>query len=227
MAQKQQYLVISWQGLLQYISKNLVARGYYYWHLTELPSSKKNKWEVIDKKFIGKYKTNKNTRQRHYRKSKGQANFMYIRWQQYAFVFHTTGSVPDDVTYDDEFFDIRQTPLILKISDLTSFVIELAGNGKAHVKLSRETFLGFKAMLHNVAMRKNPKLLKDIFQMVNGFPSHAGVLRQKKALREYAVKQAIKHDIKIKSKDKKRNMQIKDFWIYSKSDTVKVFEDEK
>lgn len=222
---QQKYIVTSWQGLLQYVSKSLIGKGYYYWHLTELPVHKKTKWREIDSKLIAKYKTNKSKHQRHRRKMNGEANFIYIRWEQYAFIFHTVGSIPNDVTYDDKFYDIRQSPIFLKIGDETTFDISLADNGKAHIKLERETYLGIKALLHNTAQRKNPKILIDAFKMLNGYPAYAGIVKQKKQLREYVVSQAVKHNIKVDSKDGKRNMRKTDFWIYTKCDTVKVFDD--
>jgi len=231
---KQQYKVVSWQGLLQYISKSLVGKGYYYWHLTELPTSKKYKWEQIDEKLIEKYQTDKSKHQRHRRKAKGEANFMYIRYQGMAFVFHTEGDIPEDVEYSDKFYDTRQNPIFLKVSDEVSFRIQLSENGKAHVALDKDTYLGFKAMLHNVSKRKNPELLKSSYNRINGIPSYSGVLKQKKQLAEYCVKQAEKNDIRINTnqKDQKggtkktRFLRIGDFRIYSKSKTVQVFEDD-
>lgn len=218
-----QFEIISWQGLLQYVSKNLISRGYYYWHLTELPIHKQNKWGEIDKKLITKYQTNKTKFQRHRRKAKGEANFIYVRWGKLALIFHTEGAVPDDVDYSDNFFDIRQSPIFLQVGDETTFVIELAGNGKAHIKLDKDTYQGLKACIFNTAKRQNPEILKRTFQIVNGFPSYSGILKQKKMLRDYCVKQAKKNMITIKTKDKSRSMQGKDFWIYSKAQTVEVF----
>lgn len=217
----QRYLVSSWQGLLQYISKSLIGKGYYYWHLTELPIHKKSKWREIDEKLIDKYETNIDKFKRHRRKASGKANFIYIRWEQYAFIFHTEGVVPD--AYDDKFFDIRQHSIFLKISELTTFVIQFADNGKAHIKLEKDTYQGIKAMLHNVAKNQNAKLLQETFSMINGYPGYAGIVKQKKQLREYAVNQSIKHQIKISKDGKKRNMRLTDFWIYTKTPSIEVF----
>lgn len=223
----QKYEIISWQGLLNYITKSLVSRGYYFWHLTKLPISKQHKWGQIDEKFIGKYNTNIDKFKRHRKKAKGEANFIYIRWEDYAFVFHTVGEISAEITYDDTFYDIRQDPIFLKISDMTGFVIEINSNGVTSVRLGKDTYQGFKAMLHNTAKRKNPELLKDVFSMINGFPSFSAILKQKYALRDFAVRQAEKNQIFTSSKDgKKRKMRSSDFFVYSKNNTVQVFKTE-
>ncbi|WP_010676341.1 hypothetical protein [Bacillus timonensis] len=241
-----QVVASSWRGLLQYITNNLIGNGYYYWHLTELPVHKESKWGGIDKKFVKKYKTDKSKFQRARRKKDGLANFIYIRWQQFAFVFHTHGTVPSDVEYTDVFYDIREKPdevklhngkkirlrhkmIFLKIGLETGFDIQLSNNGKAHVKLSKDTYLGLKAIFHNTAIRRNTNSLKGVFAMVNGLPNYAGVVKQKKMLREYIVKQAEKNELRVidKKTKKKRKMQYKDFYIYTKKDTVKVFDETK
>lgn len=217
----------SWRGLMQYVTKNLIGNGYYYWHFTELPVHKKSKWGQVDKKFIEKYQTDKSKFQRSRRKKDGIANFIYVRWDKFSFVFHTEGTIPSNVDYSDIFQDIRRTPIFLKISDETAFDIQLANNGKAHVKLNKETYLGLKALFHNVASNKNAQSLQKVFQMVNGLPNYSGVVDQKKRLREFVVRQAEKHDILVPDKDKKRKkrkMQYKDFWIYTKNDTINVFD---
>lgn len=220
----QQYLVASWQGLLQYISKNMFGKGYYYWHLTELPVHKQNKWKEIDRKLIKKYDGTIDKFKRHRRKAKGKANFRYIRYQQYAFIFHTLGSLPD--TYDDRFYDVREEPFILKISDSISFQIQIAGDGKANVSFTSETYQGFKSMFHNVAKTQNPILLQETVSHLNGIPSMRGVLRQKKNLIDFVLKQVSKYNVRIGEGKKKRKMNRSDFWINTKSKTVKVFVDE-
>ncbi|MBB6454397.1 hypothetical protein HNQ94_002879 [Salirhabdus euzebyi] len=218
----QQYLVESWKGLLQYITNNLLGKGYYYWHCTELPVQKQDKWLKIDEKLMSKYETNIDKFKRHRRKAKGLANFVYIRWEQYAFIFHTEGTVPD--VYDDKFYDIRQEPLFLKVGELTTFVLQISGNGKVNVKLSSDTYQGLKAVIHNTAKRRNPVLLQNTFKMVNGLPSYGPVLKQKRDLATFAIKQAEKNQIRIRNEQgKKRKMNRKDFWIYTKKPTVKVF----
>ncbi|MFJ7932650.1 hypothetical protein [Peribacillus sp. NPDC096448] len=219
-----QYLVASWQGLLQYISKNMFGNGYYYWHLTELPVQRQNKWGEIDRKLIKKYDGIIDKFKRHRRKAKGEANFRYIRFEQYVFIFHTLGTLPD--VYDDPFYDVRENPFILKISDSVSFKIRINGDGKVNVSFTTDTYQGFKAMLHNVAKTQNAGLLKKTFSHINGIPSPAGVLRQKKDLVDYVIRQAEKNQLRIGDGKKKRKMNRQDFWINTKSKTVKVFVDE-
>lgn len=221
----QNYLVASWQGLVQMLV-NLCGKGYYYYHLTDLPISKQHKWGDIDVKMIDKYKTNKSKWQRQRQKANGIANFYYLRWEHIMFVLHTSGKEHEEIQKDDKFSDIRQKPILLQITDLTTFRIQFL-EGKIDVTLDRETYVGLKTTLYNVVKTKNIGKIKYEFNKTNGFPAYSGIFKQKKQLAEYVVEQSKKHAVKIQRKDKKgnRNLTIKDLRLNSRKRTVKNFED--
>ncbi|NYE08814.1 hypothetical protein F4694_005670 [Bacillus niacini] len=213
---QQNYLVSSWQGLIQLLV-NLCGKGYYYYHITELPVNKKSKWGDIDAKFIGKYQTDKNKWQRHRQKRKGIANFYYLRWEHLVLVLHTEGMVPREFLYDDKFSDIRRSPVFLKISDLSAFEIQIVDK-KVSVTLSRDTYRGLKDMLYNVAKTKNKYKMKQTFNLINGFPAYKGVLGQKNQLAEYLVAQAKKNGILLKRIELRFNTKLRTLKNYDESE---------
>ncbi|MDA2261840.1 hypothetical protein VSY18_27580 [Bacillus albus] len=200
----QQYLVASWQAMLQMVV-NLCGKGYYYFHITELPIEKQYKWEAIDLKIIGKYQTNKSKWQRQRAKAKGVANFYYLRWQHIILILHTEGRINEDIVYDDKFSDLRQSPIFLKISDLSAFRIQIMNKKKVTVHLSSDTYEGLKATLYNTAKTKNLFKIKLTFNAINGYPAYSGILEQKKQLANYLILQAKKHNIKIKRSELRFN----------------------
>ncbi|KAB2458505.1 hypothetical protein F8161_18910 [Bacillus cereus] len=193
----QQYLVSSWQAMLQMIT-NLCGKGYYHYHLTELPINKKQKWEEIDEKIIGKYKTDKSKWQRQRAKAKGVANFYYLRWKHILLIMHTEGEITEEITYDDRFIDVRQNPIFFKISELTAFRIQKIDDKKITVFLSSNTYKGLKDLIYNVAKTKNTFRMKETFNIINGFPAYSGILEQKNQLAKYLVSQAKKHNVELK-----------------------------
>ncbi|MBM7693529.1 hypothetical protein JOC77_002969 [Peribacillus deserti] len=193
---QQDYLVTSWQALLQMIV-NLCGKGYYHYHLTELPVSKQSKWGEIDKKIIKKYKTNKSKWQRHRIKAKGVANFYYLRWQNIMVILHTQGSVSDEIVYDDRFSDIRQSPIYLKISEMSAFRIQLTREHKVRVYLTKDTYRGLKDILYNASKTGNIYRMAQTFNIINGFPAYSGIIEQKKRLANYLISQAKRNNVHL------------------------------
>jgi len=210
---KQLYLVASWKALLQMVV-NLCGKGYYHYHLTELPINKQNKWGEIDNKIIKKYKTNKSKWQRQRAKAKGIANFYFLRWEHIMIILHTEGVVLEEIVYDDKFSDIRQTPIFLKISELSAFGIRF-NQKKVQVTLDKETYQGIKYTLYNAVKSKNIDLIKREFNLINGYPAYHGILVQKNELARYVMEQAKKHQVKINRNELR---------FYTKKPTVKNFE---
>jgi len=189
------YLAASWQGLVQYVVY-LVSRGYYFYHITYFPLKKKDKFEEIDRKLIGKYKTYLSKFQRYRRKAKGLANFAYVRWHNIAIILHTPGEIEEGIVYDDQFHDIRERPLEIKVSDLTALVIRII-DGRVTVRLSRETYEGLRIVLYETAKTKDKQLMLNEFRKIDAFPSWAGIFEQKKNLARYLVKQARRNEVKM------------------------------
>jgi hypothetical protein len=193
------YLCENWQGLLQMIVY-LTSRGYYYYCLTLLPINKKDKWPTIDQKLICRYQTSKSKFQRARAKLKKHANFYYLRWGNVAIILHTEGKI-EGIEYADKFDDIRIRQMVLPISELITFTVSTLPNKgrKVCVRLSRETYRGFKAVLADVASTKNIAQMKSEFQKINGLPAYSSVIEQKRNLARYLVKKAQRHQIALKA----------------------------
>jgi hypothetical protein len=209
------YLCATWQGLLQELVY-LVGVGYHYYHVTYLPERKKQKWYDIDHKLITKYKADKNKFERARQKRKGIANFFYVRWENVAVILHTEGELEDGVIIDDQFHDICQRPLRIRVSDLVSFDIVKFGD-RYTVKLSKDTYKGLKAELVEVVKTKNRYKIIHAYDRVNGFPAWAGIINQKRLLAEFVCRQADKHGVRL---------FVKDLRIVDRRKPVKVWLDE-
>ncbi|MYL69236.1 hypothetical protein GLW00_00130 [Halobacillus litoralis] len=221
MAQEYKYLVVSWKAMLQMVI-NLCGKGYYYYHLTELPVNKEDKWDEIDKKLIGKYKSNKSKWQRQRAKAKGVANFYYLRWEHLVLILHTEGKILKEITYDDKFKDFRYSPLFLTISELITLRIQHLD--KVEVTLAKSTYKGFKDSLYNTVKTQDDKEIKKEFNLLNGLPSYSGIHRQKIQLAEFVVRKAKEHGVKTSSiKGGKCNLTIKHLRFNTRKKTVKNF----
>jgi hypothetical protein len=65
------YQCRSWQGFVQQLVYLVSRGGYFYYCLVQYPLEKKEKWEKIDTKLIGKYQCDKSKYQRARNKNKG------------------------------------------------------------------------------------------------------------------------------------------------------------
>jgi hypothetical protein len=205
------YLTGSWQGFIQEIVY-LVGRGYLFYHATELPERKRDKWLEIDRKLIRKYETEKSKFQRCRLKEKRVANFFFLRYESTAIIMHTHGST-DHVLYDDRFSDVCEKPVMLKVSDNISLVIYV-NNEACSVRFSKETYAGFKAMIADVVKTKNRWEIIKAFNLINGIPAYSGIVEQKKRLVLWAVKQARKHQVALKKADLRLNTRRKIYKVW-------------
>ena len=188
------YLCKSWQGLIQ-MSVYLVSRGYYWYCLTEYPEKKRDSWAKIDQKLIEKYDADKSKFQRARQKQKyGMANFYFLRWESVSVIFHSKGKFSEKVTYNDTFYDIRKKPLKITISDNIEMVI-YEENETTSVRLSRESYRGFKACLIDVCKLKEQKEIIKEFNKINGLPAWRGIIEQKQLLASFTVREARKHQV--------------------------------
>lgn len=218
------YLCARWQGLLQQMV-NLVGHGYFYYHVTVVPSEKTDskKLEKIDWKMISKYKLDNETRNTfRYRRQKGLANFRYLRWENILIVLKTEGIVVTEdnlykdkfnekqiekymVSDPDQFSDIRHSPIFLKIGEEVSLNVQLLPKKEkgdmVTVKFSKEMFQDKKAELEEYISFKHGQRVVDTFNRLNGIPAWRGTIIQKRALKRFVVCEAKKHGLTINEKD--------------------------
>jgi len=210
---RMKYLATSWQGFLQFLVYAF-GRGYFWYCHTVFPERKKSKWESIDQKLIERYKADLSKFQRARKKKKGIMNFLYIRWSMHSVILHSKGVLDPEIEIQDPFKDIRKNPLEIKISEDISMSIYKTDQKGFSVKLSKETYKGFKAVIWDSAKTQNKDILLKEWAKLNGIPSWKGVIEQKKRLAKYALKQGRKHQIKVLHKDFRINTYRKVYKIW-------------
>jgi len=198
--QRYYYLCKSWKGFLQQIVSQL-AFGYEYYHITVYSEEKQDKWLQIDKKLINKYQTKKSKFQRSRIKSKGFANFYFLRWENIAVILHSEGNLSNGIVYDDKFKNLSKNPMFLKISERITFKIQKSNikNKKIDVFLAKESYQNIKEQIYEIAMKtKRKENIVTEFKKLNGLPSYRGINQQQKNLREALIKFCKRHQIIIR-----------------------------
>jgi len=198
------YEVQNWQGLLQQLV-NYTSLGYKKYCEVEYPESKRERFSAIDGKIIAKYEADKSKDQRSRLKKKGFANFVFMRWDKYAWILQSPGVVRDDIVYDDIFHSFTVRPIEVRVGPETLLMVGLFGrNGGVSVKMSKETYREVRAGLMEVACSGDRSRCIGEFNKLNGLPAWHGIVEQKVRLAEYLVKQARSHQMKLS----KRNLRI-------------------
>lgn len=209
----------NWQGLIQMLVY-LFSRGYYFYCPIILQAHKQEKWTTTDAKLIDKYNISRSKFQRCRRKQKGLASFYYLRWQAVGCILHTQGDI-QDVPYDDTFFDIRQKPLTIPLTETTQLIIYTCAtkDGKVHisVRMTPAMIKGLKAVLSEVAKSKNIKQMKYEFNKMNGLPAYTGIIEQKQNLAKHLIKQAQKHQVSLKASNLRINTRLSRYKVFTQS----------
>ena len=193
--------------------RHRISRGYVYYYAFEQRKPEKDK--EIAKYYLSHLKKYQRTYRKHI---KGLRNYFYTRFQTIGLVIATEGKPDPQLTHIERFFkDIRQEPLRLHISDITELIIHAQPRAnkktlKVNVYLSKETIQAIKAnLLQTLKIYANPpkkaqKQAKNAVRkawLVNGYPSFAGLLQQKKELKRWYINQARIRGINIDWKDLK------------------------
>jgi len=194
------YLCQSWQALLQQVVY-LCGRGYHYYHITYLPSHKEEKFTTIDEKLIEKYKTDTKPYTRSRLKAKGVCNYFYIRFSNIAIILKTEGSVREEINEDDKFSDVRRSPMLLSVSDKVCLSVHYFEQKRLTVKLEKECYQTIKASLLAVANTKNKYKMIKTFNNLNGLPSWAGIIAQKRKLAQFLCAKAKKNNVLLEQKE--------------------------
>lgn len=212
----------TWQGFLQQIV-DYVNKGYWYHCLTNYPEKKREKWRDIDRKLVYKYNGNYDKWTNYFRKRNGIANFAILRWQNKCVMLHTLGEIDvEDKENMDVFFDIRQKPLILPISDSITFKILLTH--KTEVYFDRDCYRNLKAKYAEYAMKRMKNVLIESFNKLNSIPSYKGIVEQKRSLLRFIIKEARRYQMKISWKDFKFNTFRKVYKVLDSGTSVNVSE---
>jgi len=195
------YEVQNWQGLLQQLV-NYTSLGYTRYCAVEYPERKREQFSAIDRKIIAKYEADKSKDQRSRLKKKGFANFVFMRWDKFAWILQSPGVVRDDIVYDDIFHSMSGRPLEVRVGPETLLVVGLFGrNNGVSVKMSTETYCDVRAGLMEAAFSGDRSRCIREFNKLNGLPAWHGIVKQKVRLAQYLVKQARSHQMKLSKKD--------------------------
>ncbi|MGG4425000.1 hypothetical protein ABEP71_19120 [Bacillus velezensis] len=221
MGNKYLYKPTSWQGFLQQLDFLIAKSGYRYFHVTNYPEHKQDKWDKIDQKLIEKYQTNMTRSQRYRNKEKKNANFWFLRYEGVAVILMATGKfkgaetqVKDGIVIDDEFFDIQKKDLKIKIGKMSNFKIHYV-NGKITVSMANQMYQEIKYKLLEVAKLKDLNKAKFEFQKLNGLPAWSGINEQKFQLLDVLVQELKRHNVQAKKSS---------FFVKLTRNKVKVFE---
>jgi len=208
------YEVDSWQGLLQLLV-NYTSLGYTKYCEVEYPERKRDRFSAIDRKIIEKYHAESSKDQRSRLKKKGYANFVFFRWDRYAWILQSPGVVRDDIVYDDIFHSFTRRPIVVRAGQETHLVVGRFGrNGGVSVKMATETYRNVKAGLMEVACTGDRSRCVREFDKLNGLPAWHGIVEQKVRLAEYLVKQARKHQVRLSKKDLRINTRRKVYPVW-------------
>lgn len=184
----------SWQGFVQEVVA-YVGHGNYWYCRIEYPEKKRHAFPEIDKKLIRKYAAGLSKFQRARRKREGKATFSFLRWDRCALIFRNKGELPEDLHADapDVFYDIRETPLRIDVSEDISLIV--VHHGKVRVRMASETYRGFKDCIMNAANARNGALMAWEYDRANGLPSYEAIIDQRRRLRDYTIRLARRHQI--------------------------------
>lgn len=215
-SERSNYECECWQGLLQ-ILVYLSSRGYHYHQVQQLPARKKDKWKKIDERLIEKFGAGLSKFQRARRKKDGMANFYYLRWQGLVVIIHTPGIIPVDLQRE-KFQEVKSNPIRVRLSENISMDVYYdEATKKFSARMSRDSYLGFKAVLEN-ACKCGLSRTKEEFERTNGIPAWHGVVQQKKTLARHVLGEARRHNIEIRLADLRLNTKRTIYDVFAPQD---------
>lgn len=193
------------QFLLQYITINLIARGYTLHSLTLLPERKQDKWSNIVENLSLKYCTRRGESifdlsrdQRARRKKNGLMNAALVWWRNQLYIVATNGRDETGLLENEKLTRWPSTRLQFPVSK--TFVYEVVqNNGQATVALSKSCFQDKLSFFEDAAKKETVQNLCRLFSELNHLmPPYAGCVRQKIAISKRIVKAARtagRHDV--------------------------------
>lgn len=206
-------VIEQWQSYIQEVV-NLFCHGYFYFCPVKYSRDKVKKWSSTDEKLIAKYSANQDKDRKYRNKQKGLANYMLVRYADQCLLLKTDGR-EIEVADPDHWLDIRTEPYYFRIG---SIILKIrSANKRTDVRLEKKCYRDIKGNLAFLAAQKPfPKeLLVRTFNLLNGLPSYAGIIKQKIAIRKYVIAEARRHHGRIAPED---------LWINTKRKIYRVHE---
>jgi len=191
--------------LLQYLTTNLVARGYVRHGLTVLPQKKHDTWESIVQRVAGKYRTRMGESifdlsrdQKARRKQQGLLNAALVWWNDRLFILATAGSDDVGLLEGEPFAVWPHTRLRVDAGPGHVFEV-IQKDGRATVALSKECSRDKQAYFEELAVHAPLARLQAAWEAEERLlPSYAGLFAQKRKIVRalvHAARQAGRKDV--------------------------------
>lgn len=176
-------------GLLQYLSANLVARGYVRHLHTRLPEGKAERWSTIMDKICKKYVNargdaifNLSRDQRARRKREGLLNAVLLSWRDNLYLLATDGRDDVGLLEGETLRPWPSSRIVVPASANFTYEI-LRRQGKTTVALTRDCFVAKIAFFEDHALHANLDEVLQAFSFDDRLiPAYAGCLTQKRKL---------------------------------------------
>ncbi len=207
-----QHICTSWQGFIQQ-AITLISHGYHLYCKTVYPENKREKWHAIDSKLIEKYGADVGKDKRYRNKLKGQANHVFLRWENCALLLRSTGNI---TVSDDIFVNILKEPLIFAVGEIMKIkIVSVGSRGRVTAYIEKTVYRQIKAELLELCSHRHVEVLKNRFSALNGLPAHSGITQQKSQIVTEIIQNGKKHGLKLSRKD---------FPILTRKKVYKVFD---
>ena len=171
----------------------LLARGYTNYFIGTYPIKKEDKFEMIDKKIIQQYKCDLNKDKIYYRKKKGLCNVKFLRHKNIYLLLKTNGK--EDIDYENNYLSIKETNLTIKLSDHLTVEFFYDSQLKITLKIEKQCFRDIRETIRDYLDARRFNEAANKFSSLNGIPAYAGVIVQKKQLKQYLMKYVKQHSL--------------------------------
>jgi hypothetical protein len=213
--QDKKYLCQSWQGFLQQLIIN-ANLGYHWYFSYEFKARKHERWHRTDKKLIELYEADRSKDKRYHYKKAGKTNFTYLRFDR-IFIMQATNVIED---YKHG-YDLKTRPFIYSPTPDGILELKISPNveGKFTLWLSRDCYRNIKATIYEYLARRQPEKAIYTFNALNGVPCYSGINEQKTQMLREILKEAKRHNLKLKRDDFRINTYLKINKVFNEDDT--------
>ena len=183
--------------VLQYLTVNLVGKGYVRHGYCLLPEKKRDRWADIVQKVNGRYVTKRGQSvfdlsrdQRARRKQMGLLNAIMVWWRCHLFIFATNGKDDVGLTGGEQLHTWPKVGPIIPAGKNFIYTIVRSSEG-ATLALTRGCFQDKLAYFEGLAQRAPLAWVQKEFALDDRLiPGYAGCNRQKKAIAKAIITSA-------------------------------------
>jgi hypothetical protein len=161
-------------GFVQQLAVGYVAHGYFFYTTGRVPDRKDPR--LVDAKLVERYGVDVSVWSRARRRAAGEASVQYLRHERF-FVLLATAGTHRLFTEERDMRDFRESPLRYRGYSVSSRFSTVTGRRHASVRIDRESYLGLKARLLELAPHRSVEGLSIEFARIP-FEPYAPVRRQ-------------------------------------------------